>query len=121
VKWIALLNSRLSCKVDSCRVRFNFEWMSRQWNHISLICVGRRQKLFFFFQLHTAVKLFFNDIIIFKTMASIPTSTRRRHQVCIDDHRSLFQQTCETNSEARFSLQSVNVGDEPNYAGDESK
>jgi len=37
-----------------------FEWMSKQWNQISLICVRRQQKLFFFFQLHTAVTLFFN-------------------------------------------------------------
>jgi len=36
-------------------------------NQISLICVGRQQKLFFFFQLHTVVKLFFNDITIFKS------------------------------------------------------
>ena len=37
-----------------------FEWMSRQWNQRSLICVRRQQKLFFFFQQHTAVTLFFN-------------------------------------------------------------
>ena len=43
------------------------EWMSRQWNQISLICVRRQQKLFCFFQLHTPVKLFFNDITTFKT------------------------------------------------------
>ena len=44
-----------------------FEWMSRQWDQISLICVRRQQKLFCFFQLHTPVKLFFNDITTFKT------------------------------------------------------
>jgi len=36
-------------------------------NHIYVICIGRQQKLIFFFQLHTIVKLFFNDITIFKT------------------------------------------------------
>jgi len=35
VKWIALLNNRLSCKVNSWVVWLNFEWMSRQWNQIS--------------------------------------------------------------------------------------
>jgi len=35
-------------------------------NQITLICVGRQQKLFSFFQLHTVVKLFFNDVTIFK-------------------------------------------------------
>jgi len=33
--------------------------------------------------------------------------------VGVDDHRLLFRQTCETNSETRFSLKFVNVGDEP--------
>ena len=66
-KWIAFLDRWLSCKVDSCGCWFNFEWMSRQWNQISLICIGRQQKLFFFFQLHTVMKLFFNDINIFKS------------------------------------------------------
>ena len=42
-------------------------WMSRQWNQISLICDRRQHKLFCFFQLHTHVKLFFNDITTFKT------------------------------------------------------
>jgi len=28
-----------------------FEWISRQWNQISLIFIGKQQKLFFFFQL----------------------------------------------------------------------
>ena len=41
--------------------------MSRQWNQISLICVRRQQKHFCFFQLHTPVKLFFNNITTFKT------------------------------------------------------
>ena len=50
----------------------------------------------------------------FWNQAPIPPSTRRRHQVCVDDRRPLFQQTCETNSETRFSLKFVNVGDEPN-------
>ena len=31
------------------------------------LCVRRQQKLFCFFQLHTPVKLFFNDIATFKT------------------------------------------------------
>ena len=61
---IALLSNSLSCKVDNCRVWVNFEWMSRQWNQISLICVGRQQNRFF--QLHTVVKLFFNDITLLK-------------------------------------------------------
>ena len=65
LKWIASLNSRLSCRVDRCGVWLNFEWLSRQWNQISLIYVGRQQKLFF--QLHTVVKLVFHDITIFKT------------------------------------------------------
>ena len=98
-KWIALLNRWLSCKVDSCGVWFNFEWMSKQWNQISLTCVRRQQKLFWFFQLHTIVKLFFNTNY-FQNQARIPTSTRTRHQVmCVDDHKPLFRQTCETNSE----------------------
>jgi len=29
VKWIALLNSWLSCKVDSCGAWLSFEWMSK--------------------------------------------------------------------------------------------
>jgi len=41
--------------------------LSGRPNQISVICVGRQQKLFFFFQLHTVVKLFFNDLTIFKT------------------------------------------------------
>jgi len=101
-KWIALLNRWLSCKVDSCGVWFNFEWMSKQWNQISLTCVRRQQKLFWFFQLHTIVKLFFNTNY-FQNQARIPTSTRTRHQVmCVDDHKPLFRQTCETNSETRL-------------------
>jgi len=62
VKWIALLNSLLSCKVDSWSL--TQVWVNVQTK--SLICVGRQQKLFFFFQLHTIVKLFFNDVTIFK-------------------------------------------------------
>ena len=108
VKWIALLNSRLSCQVDSCGVWLNFEWMSRQRNQIFLICVGRKQKLFF--QQYTVVKRFFNDITIF----SFLNSTRGQHQVCVDEHNPLFRQTCETNSKTRLSLKFVNVGDEPN-------
>jgi len=50
----------------------------------------------------------------FYNQAPIPTSARRRHQVCVEDHTSLFLQTCETNSETRLSLKLVDVGDEPN-------
>jgi len=46
-------------------------------NQISLICVGRLQKLFFFFHLHTVVKLFFSDITIFKT--------KHRNQLQLED------------------------------------
>ena len=93
-----------------------FEWMSRQWNQISLICVRRQQKLLCFFQLHSPVKLSFNDITTFKNQARIPTSTRRRHQVmCVTDHKPLFRETGETNSETRFSLKFVNVGDEQKF------
>ena len=58
VKWGAVLNSWLNCKVDSCTF-----WV----NQISQISIGRKQKIFFVFQLHTVVKLFFNDTTIFKT------------------------------------------------------
>ena len=44
---------------------------------MSLICVGRQQKLFFLFHQHTVVKLFFNDITIFKT--------RHRYQLQAED------------------------------------
>jgi len=40
--------------------------------------------------------------------------TVRSSLVCGDDHKPLFRQTCETNSETRLSLKSVKVGDEPN-------
>jgi len=77
VKWTVLPNSRLSCKVSSCKVWLNIQWMSRQCNQMSLICVGRQQKLFFLFHQHTVVKLFFNDITIFKT--------RHRYQLQAED------------------------------------
>jgi len=51
----------------------------------------------------------------FKKQALIPTSTRKRHQVmCVDDHKPLFRQTGETNSETRSSMKFLNVGDKPN-------
>jgi len=53
----------------------------------------------------------FQQYNYFKTQGPIPTSTRRRHQMGVDDHRLLFLQICETNSETRFSLKFVN--DEP--------
>ena len=59
MEWIALLNSWLSCKVNSCRV-FNLILSGCPDNGIkSLICVSKKQKLIF--QLHTAVKLFFKQ------------------------------------------------------------
>jgi len=80
---------------------------------MSLICVGRQQKLFFFFQLHTVVKLFLNTITIFET--------KQRYQLQPEDDircalttTKLFRQTCETNSETRFSLKFVKLGDESN-------
>jgi len=48
----------------------------------------------------------------FWNQAPIPTSTRRRHQMCVKNRRPSFWQTCETNSETRFSSKLVNVGDE---------
>jgi len=52
----------------------------------------------------------------FKNQARIPTSTRRRHQVMrVEDHKPLFRQTGQTNSETRFSLKFVNVGDEQKF------
>ena len=35
--------------------------------------------------------------------------------MCVEDHKPLFQQTGETNSETRFSLKFVNVGDEQKF------
>jgi len=63
VKWISLLNSLLSCKDDSCGVWLKFEWMSRP--NLSDLC-RQTTKALFLFQLHTVVKLFYNNIIIFK-------------------------------------------------------
>ena len=91
-----------------------FKWMSRQWNQISLICVRGQQKVFCFFQLHTPVKLFFNDITTFKTKHGyqLQPEDNISHQVmCVEDHQPLFRQTGETNSETRFSLKFVNVGE----------
>jgi len=51
----------------------------------------------------------------FLNQALQPTSTGGWCQVCIDDHRPLFCETCETNWETRFSLKFVNVGDKPNF------
>jgi len=65
VKWIALLNSWLCCKVDSCGAWLSFEWMSK--SNLSWFISAGNKKLFFFFQLHTNVKLLFNDKTIFKT------------------------------------------------------
>jgi len=49
--------------------------MPTQWNQISLIWIGRQKSSFL--QLHTNVKLFFNDITIFKT--------RHRYQLQPED------------------------------------
>jgi len=46
VKWIALLNSWLSCKVDSCRVWLKFEWMSKP--NLSDLCRQATKALFLF-------------------------------------------------------------------------
>jgi len=35
--------------------------------------------------------------------------------MCVEDHKPLFRQTGETNSETRFSLKFVNVGDEQKF------
>ena len=35
--------------------------------------------------------------------------------MCVKDHKPLFRQTGETNSETRFSLKFVNVGDEQKF------
>ena len=35
--------------------------------------------------------------------------------MCVEDHKPLFRQTGETNSETRFSLKFVNVGDERKF------
>jgi len=35
--------------------------------------------------------------------------------MCVADHKPLFRQSCETNSETRFSLEFVNVGDEQKF------
>ena len=109
VKWIALLNLLdWAAKSTAVESWFNFERMSRRWNQISLICVRRQQKLFCFFQLH-CLPLWscFSTLTIFKT--------KHGHQLQPDDHKPLFRQTCETNSETRFSLKSVNVGDEQKF------
>jgi len=45
----------------------------------------------------------------------MPFKTAVCSQVCLDDHRPLFGQTCETNSETRFSLKFFNVGDKPTF------
>ena len=46
----------------------------------------------------------------------MPISTRRRHQaMCVDDHKPLFRQIGETNSETRFLLKLVNVDDEQKF------
>jgi len=71
-------------------------------------------KVHFLFTTTYRCEAVFNDITIFKNQAPIPTSTRRRPQVGVDEHRLLFRQTCETNSETRFSLIFVNAGDESN-------
>jgi len=88
-----------------------FEWMSRQWNQISLICVRRQQKLFCFFQLHTAVKLFFNDITTFKPS----TDTNFNQKTTSGDVGWRPQALVSTNwwnkLRERFSLKFVNVGD----------
>ena len=62
-------------------------------NQISLICVGRQQKLFFFLHLHTVVKLFFNDIIIFKT--------RHRDKIVLE--------VCECGQWTEFAKTSVRI------------
>jgi len=46
VKWITLLNSWLSCKVDSCGVWLNFEWMSKP--NLSNLCQQAAKALFSF-------------------------------------------------------------------------
>jgi len=66
MKWIALLNRWLSCKVDSCGVWFNLSVCPDNGTK-SLWSVSAGNKSSCFFQLHTPVKLFFNNITTFKT------------------------------------------------------
>jgi len=46
----------------------NFGWMSIQWKQIALNSVGKQQKLFCFFQLHTFVKLVYFEKRVKQTM-----------------------------------------------------
>ena len=74
-------------------------------NQILQICVWRQQK---FFSNYIPLWTCFSTMELFLNQTPIPNSTRRRHQVGVDDHRLLVRQTCETNSETRFSLKFVN-------------
>jgi len=81
----------------------------------SLWSVSAGEKSSFSFSNTYRCEAIFQRYDYFLNQAPKPTSTRRRHQVmCVDDHKPLFRQTGETNSETRFSLKFVNVDDEPN-------
>jgi len=114
VKWIALLNRWLSCKVDSCGVWFNLSGCPVSGTkYLWSVSAGNRNS--FSFSNYIPMWRCFSTLTIFKTK-HIPTSTRRRHQVmCVADHKPLFRQSGETNSETSFSLEFVNVGDEQKF------
>jgi len=102
VKRVALQNSSWSCKVDTCGVWLRFEWMSKP-NVPDLF--RHTTKALFLFPTTYRCETVFSTIWVFWNKSPIPTSTRRRHQVGVD--RLLVRQTCETNSETRFSLKFV--------------
>ena len=67
----------------------------------SLICVGRQQKLFFS-QLHTIVKLFFNDIVIFETRHQYQLQPGGDITVCVEDHRHYFEKLVKQTQRQDF-------------------
>ena len=90
-------------------------WMSRQWNQISLTCVRRQQKLFCFFQLHTPVKPFFNNITTFKTKHGYQLQPEDDIRWCALKTTSPCFVKLVKQTETRFSLKFVNVGDEQKF------
>jgi len=71
----------------------------------SLWSVSAGSKSSFSFSNYKPLWSCFSTIQLFLKPITYANFNQKRHQVmCVDDHKLLFRQTGETNSEARFSL-----------------
>jgi len=114
VAYIALLNSWLSCKVDRCGISDSILSGCLINRTKSLWSISAGNKSPFAFSNYIPLRSCFQQYNYFYKQELKPTSTRTQHQVCVNDHRPLFRQSCETNSETWFSLKFVNVSDKWN-------